>query len=140
MTWKKSYHSHDGRKRSSLSASILANIKKQAKRKREANEDVSPKRFRSPPKQQIRISKKTVPPVMSNERTPKIDLRHQWIHYDRLFARPQSDLPFSIGLFPLFPRMSWRFHRHVSLGGAFTKSIENGKPNQSKPSSIPSRR
>ena len=66
LTWKKSYHSHDGRKRSSLSVSILAIIKKQAKRKREANEDVSPKRFRSPPKQQIRISKKTVPPVMSN--------------------------------------------------------------------------
>ena len=45
--------------------------KKQAKRKREANEAAKPKSYRQPPKPHIRIPKKVVPPAMSNKRLPK---------------------------------------------------------------------
>ena len=42
---------------------LSSHKKKQAKRKREANEAASPKRFRPPPKHQIGSPKKAVPPV-----------------------------------------------------------------------------
>ena len=45
--------------------------KKQAKRKRGANEAASSKRIKPNPKPQIRIPKKSLPPIMLNQQAPK---------------------------------------------------------------------
>ena len=80
--------------------------KKQAKRKRGANEAASSKRIKPNPKPQIRIPKKSVPPAMLNKQASK--------------KRPRASMD------PPGPPP-----------GAPPKRF---KPNQSKPSSIPSRR
>ena len=84
---------------------VMIPKKKQAKRKRGANEAASSKRIKPNPKSQINIPKKSVPRAMSNKQAPK--------KRPRALVDPPGPPP-----------------------GAPPKRF---KPNESKPSSIPSR-
>ena len=66
--------------------------KKQAKRKREANEAASPKRFRSPQTIKFASKRRQFHPRCQTSDHQERNTWHRWIRHGHLFARRQSDL------------------------------------------------